>query len=253
LISIINPDESGEDNSPRFDMPLGLPPHQTLQENFKHRLSLIADNKKCDFDAPFCMKNFFWVKDVPFNAIFVENLTIFSQIAQELSRKDDTEHILHKADEVKESMRNEMLEDGIFYPLYFDSQKTRYEKIKIKTWAIFAPLFGGIVTQKEADHLVETYLLNKESFETRYAVPTVSLEEPSFDPEGFWRGPVWMATNWILAKGLRRYGYDALAEKIKKESLLLIQKDGFREQFHPFSGKGLGAHNFTWGGLILDM
>ena len=34
LAGIINPDESGEDNSPRFDSVLGLPPVQTLQENF---------------------------------------------------------------------------------------------------------------------------------------------------------------------------------------------------------------------------
>jgi len=66
LVGIINPDESGEDNSPRFDEPLGLPPVHSLDENFKRRKALIEENKKCRFDAPFCMKNFFWVKDVHF-------------------------------------------------------------------------------------------------------------------------------------------------------------------------------------------
>src|SRR3989339_1274851 len=37
LIGIMNPDESGEDNSPRFDLLLGLGSKQTLKENLKKR------------------------------------------------------------------------------------------------------------------------------------------------------------------------------------------------------------------------
>ena len=53
LVGIINPDESGEDNSPRFDLPLGLPTKQTLGENYKRRLEFIEKNRTCNFDAPF--------------------------------------------------------------------------------------------------------------------------------------------------------------------------------------------------------
>ena len=47
LAGIINPDESGEDNSPRFDEPLGLPPVHSIEENFERRKTLIKENKKC--------------------------------------------------------------------------------------------------------------------------------------------------------------------------------------------------------------
>ena len=60
LIGVINPDESGEDNSPRFDEPLNLQPIHSIDTNFKRRLKLIEENRECNFDAPFCMKNFFW-------------------------------------------------------------------------------------------------------------------------------------------------------------------------------------------------
>jgi len=101
LASIINPDESGEDNSPRFDLPLNLPPKQTIEENYKKRLELISKNHKCNFDAPFCMKNFFWAKDVPFNSILVENLKILSSIADKLNFDEESEYYHHQASLIK--------------------------------------------------------------------------------------------------------------------------------------------------------
>ena len=49
LVGIINPDESGEDDSPRFDIPLGLSEDQTSEENFGKRKELVEKNKTCNF------------------------------------------------------------------------------------------------------------------------------------------------------------------------------------------------------------
>ncbi|MCP6719958.1 MAG: hypothetical protein KJI72_01350 [Patescibacteria group bacterium] len=249
LVGIITPDESGEDNSPRFDEPLGLPPIHSRKTNFKRRLKLIDENRKCNFDAPFCMKNFFWVKDVPFNAIMVENLKCLAHIAERLGHDYDAEYFGKQRQEIIDAMRELMFEDGIFWTTYGED----YKKIKVKTWALFAPLFAKIPTQEEAELLVNTYLLNKEEFWTEYPLPTVSLGEPSFNAEGYWRGPTWFAPNWFIYKGLIQYGFMDIASKLKNSSLKLLKKSGFREQFNPQTGKGLGAKEFTWGGLIIDM
>lgn len=249
LIGIMNPDESGEDNSPRFDLPLGLKPIHTLQENTKRRLKLVTQNIKCKFDAPFCMRNFFWVKDVPFNAIIVENLKILSKIAEKLDKSDDAAYFMEEVAQIVSAMRKFMLADGLFYSTYGED----YRKIKVKTWAIFAPLFAKILTPGEAKKLVSDHLLAKDEFWTNFPVPSVSLDEPSFDDSGFWRGPAWMAVNWFIYKGLKNYGFSDIAAQIKQSSLKLLQKSGFREYFNPITGEGLGANNFTWGGLVVDM
>lgn len=249
LIGIMNPDESGEDNSPRFDLPLGLPPVQTLQENTKRRFALVKQNIECNFDAPFCMRNFFWVKDVQFNSIMVENLKVLAEIAEKLDHPHDSVYFTEKATEIAAAMRKLMLQDGIFYSTYGRD----YQKIKVKTWAIFTPLFAKILTKEEAKKLVNTHLLNRNEFWTNFPVPTTALNEPAFDPEGFWRGPTWIGANWFIYKGLKNYGFDDIAEEIKQTSVNLIQKNGFREYFNPLTGEGLGAQNFTWGGLVIDM
>ena len=142
-----------------------------------------------------------------------------------------------------------MFEDGIFWSTYGHD----YRKIKVKTWAIFAPLFAKILNPEEAKKLVHEHLLNPAEFWTEFPVPTTSLDEPGFDPKGFWRGPTWIGTNWFIYKGLLNYGFQDIAEEIKRSSLALIQKSGFREYFNPLTGEGLGAQNFTWGCLVLDM
>ncbi|HLC87613.1 MAG TPA: trehalase family glycosidase [Patescibacteria group bacterium] len=257
LISIINPDESGEDNSSRFDVVLGLPPKHSLKENFKKRLELIQRNRECKFNARTCMKNFFWVKDVPFNSILVENLKCLSDIASVLGKHEDADLFFDQSKLIAAAMRKHMFEDGVFWSLHSKmdivGEKISYKKIKVKTWAIFAPLFAMLYTKSEANKIIEKYLQNEEEFNAPFLIPTVSLSEESFNPDGFWRGPVWMSTNWFIYKGLQKYGYETLAEKIKQSSLDLLEKSGFREQYNPLTGEGYGAKKFTWGGLVIDM
>ncbi|MBI2086111.1 hypothetical protein HYT74_02100 [Candidatus Daviesbacteria bacterium] len=249
LIGILNPDESGEDNSPRFDLPLGLPSVQTLKENRKRRFKLVEQNIECKFDAPFCMRNFFWVKDVPFNSIMVTNLKLLAKIAEKVGIGDDAVYFVRQAENIISAMKKFMLEDGIFWSTYGEE----YRRIKVKTWAIFAPLFAQIISLKEAKDLVNKHLLSKREFWTNFPVSTTALDEPSFNPDGLWRGPTWIGANWFIYKGLLNYGFKDIAEEIKKSSIFLIQKSGFREYFNPLTGEGLGAQNFTWGCLILDM
>lgn len=254
LIGIMNPDESGEDNSPRFDTLLNLEPNHDFQTNFRRRIQLVDNNVRCNFDAPFCMRNFFWVKDVPFNCIMVKNLQVLSSLAEKLELSEDEEYFRKKAREISSAMKKMMTADKLYWSLY----GTKYRKIKIKTWAIFAPLFAKILDYQEAKELVDKHLLNKTSFWTKYPVPTTSLQEPAFDsrdiPGGLnWRGPVWIGTNWFIYKGLMNYGFNDLAKQIKESSIALIEKSGFREYFDPTTGEGFGAKDFTWGGLIIDM
>lgn len=83
--------------------------------------------------------------------------------------------------------------------------------------------------------------------------PSVSKSEPSFNPKGFWRGPSWIAINWFIFKGLLNYGLTDVAYDILEDSVELLEGAGFREFFDPDTGEGLGADDFTWGALVVDM
>jgi len=250
LIGIINPDESGEDNSPRFDTAQGLPPSHSDDENLDRRIDRIKENQRCRFDAATCMRGYFWIEDVPFNAILIKALGSLARIADVIGRKNDAKIFRAYAEATAEAVRTLLCKDGLCRSL--DGIQSKH--ISVKTWALFAPLYAHILTKEEADALITNHLLNESEFWTPYPVPSTAADEESFHPQkGFWRGPVWMAPNWFIYKGLMNYGYDDIAKEIRQKSIALLTKSGFREQYNPLTGEGVGARDFTWGGLVLDM
>ena len=252
LASIINPDESGEDNSPRFDQPLGVSPAISLKEHLAKRTELVDKNRECSFDAEHCMRDFFWVKDVLFNAVLVENLRSLSRIAGHVRHAEYEHWFAKEAEDVAGAMRERMFEGGI----YWSTMGPDFTKLKVATWAHFVPLFAGLYTPGEAEILLEEHLKNPDTFAAPFGIRTTSKREMAYRPDGedfSWRGPIWMAEHWFIYKGLMRYGFKKEAADIREKSIALLERAGFRECFNPETGEGIGARNFTWGALVLDM
>ncbi len=256
LVGIINPDESGEDTSPRFDHALDLPRQQSFEENYGARMELLKDWREARFIVKKRMDLKHWVRDVPFNAILLRSLHITARLAMLCG----DQHIAHwsdmMADDVQDAMQAHLHHESGFYfstMNYGDQERT----ITTSTWALFMPLYAELCTHEEAAQLV-SLLSEPDYFAAQFGVPTVAISEDTFNldsvwPWPNWRGPVWFAPHWFIIKGLRRYGYHEQADLILAQSMKLLQKSGFREFYNPFSGEGYGAKDFIWGGLILDM
>lgn len=249
LAGIINPDESGEDNSPRFDAPMHVGTNINMYWHFWKRQALLKANRKCNFDAELCMSETFWVKDVPFNAILIKNLERLWQIATLLGDADGARFAKDNMELVGVAMRERLFADGVFW----SAMGHEYTPLRVSTWAHFAPLFAGLYTRTEAEALVQKHFYDESALHSPFGIRTTSKQEPSYRPYRFWRGPIWMAPHWFIYKGLSDYGFEKEAAWIRERSETLVQKSGFREYFNPETGKGYGAHNFTWGTLVLDM
>ncbi|MBI4093922.1 hypothetical protein HY417_03080 [Candidatus Kaiserbacteria bacterium] len=254
LIGIINPDESGEDNSPRFDVPLAAAHDITFDDHLQLRKKLVDANTACKFDAELCMRDYFWVKDVLFNSILVENLRVLAKIATLLKHEEGERFGNLHAKLAADAMREYLFADGV----YWSASGLDYTLLRVATWGHFVPLFAGLYTSEEARHVVHTELLDSSKFYAPFGIRTVSKQERSYRPEGYgngfsWRGPAWMAQHWFIYRGLLRYGYTKEAADIRAKSIALLERSGFRECFNPETGEGQGAHGFTWGALVLDM
>ncbi|OGG50362.1 hypothetical protein A3C18_00655 [Candidatus Kaiserbacteria bacterium RIFCSPHIGHO2_02_FULL_54_11b] len=254
LVGIINPDESGEDNSPRFDAPLFAAPDISEKDHLALREKLVDKNTACNFDAETCMRDHFWVKDVLFNTALVENLRALGHIASFLKHADGEHFANLHAELVANAMREFLFADGV----YWSATGRDYTLLRAATWGHFAPLFAGLYTSEEAEKVVRTHLLDPETFYAPFGIRTVSKRERAYRAEGYgdgfsWRGPVWMAPHWFIHHGLLRYGYKKEAADIRAKSVALLERSGFRECFNPETGEGQGAHGFTWGALVLDM
>jgi hypothetical protein len=132
----------------------------------------------------------------------------------------------------------------------------RGERSVEDTIVSFAPLLdpalpGDVVASLVAD-------LRSSSFHPDrpdgYIVPSFDLKAEGFDERRYWRGPVWINTNWLLAAGLRQHGETELADQIDASSLRLVARSGFHEYFDPLDGRGFGTDRFGWtAALTIDL
>ena len=123
-----------------------------------------------------------------------------------------------------EAIRTKMWdpETKFFYSLNRDTDK----KIRIQTLQGFLTLTAGLASEAQAKELVRQ-LTDPSLFWSKYPVTTSSMDEPTFKPDGFWRGDMWPPTNYLVALGLNRYGYyDIAIDLADKMQELLKKYDG---------------------------
>ncbi|MFQ5465230.1 MAG: DUF547 domain-containing protein, partial [Thermodesulfobacteriota bacterium] len=86
-----------------------------------------------------------------------------------------------------------------------------------------------------------------------FSVPNYDTTKEGFQRENYWRGPIWININWMLMKGLRRYGFTQKADSVAKDILELPIRFGFHEYYDSFDGRGYGSADFSWtAALFID-
>ena len=92
------------------------------------------------------------------------------------------------------------------------------------------------------------------------APPSVATDEPSFSLREhalglrrYWRGPTWINGAWLVWLGLVRLGYAEQAAALARGALKALARSGLREFYDPFDGRGMGATDFAWSALALEL
>ncbi len=91
---------------------------------------------------------------------------------------------------------------------------------KVKAVSGLLPLFAGLCDERRAAALVR-HLCNPDEFWTGAPVPSVALDDPKHE-EDMWRGPTWINYNYFLVLGLRRCGYAAEAEALRRATMRTV-------------------------------
>ncbi len=188
----------------------------------------------------------------------IRRLVSLSRLYNEVGRKDKADAYLNQARKMMDTLIKVSWddEDGCFFPRW-DIENPKLSKRT--TCASLLPLITGLVPEDKAKRLINEHLLNPREFWLDYVVPFNAQDE--LDRENLylenvmlWRGHcIWANMNWMVVQGLKEYGYHEQATEIARRTALMIRASGFYEFYDPRTGRGAGAQNFTWPGLVLDM
>jgi len=84
----------------------------------------------------------------------------------------------------------------------------------------------------------------------KYLMPSLDPDDPGFQMVRYWRGPVWAVVNYMIGIGFAEAGYSHWADRIRDDTLSLIETTGFYEAFSPIDGSGSGGDDFSWTAAI---
>ncbi len=118
------------------------------------------------------------------------------------------------------------------------------------------PLITGRLPQAMAKRLVDR-LTSPACFWSKHPVPTVALNDPSFNGSQMWRGPVWINVNYLLIEGLERSGFHQTAVDLRRKTLALVNNHAdIHEYYNALTGKPCpkAAPVFGWSAsLFIDL
>ena len=189
--------------------------------------------------------------------IYREYLAL-AALAQKLGNTDDAAKYNQKAGALRGLVREKMWSDldGMF--LNFDAWTGK--PVRIKTWTNFVPLWAGIAAREQAKRTIDEHLLNPKEFWCDYGIRTLAPDEPLYNPKsGYWRGPIWVISNYLLMHGLMNYGHGKEAQEVAEKTVRLLVRDyhasgGMNECYNPDTGEPTaGGHFLSWNLLAEHM
>ena len=259
LVCSYHPWESGMDNSPAWDDALARVPEVDWEyqrrdlghvdsEQRPHKpqydryLYLVDFYKKNHFDSDAIYK------DCPYRVIDVGIVAILQRAGKDLvelcraaGESDAIPRIESELARTQESIGRLWSKD---HRCFFNRDLVADEPIEEVTTATVLPLFAGLATQSQSAYMAD--LIDEWLGATAFALSSTHPSSDRFESQRYWRGPVWLHINWMIAEGLSDYGYDDLAERVKQATRKCVDESGFYEYFDAMSGAGCGGDRFSW-------
>lgn len=134
---------------------------------------------------------------------------------------------------------------------------------RIDVWSGFLPMWAGIATPEQAGRMVLRYK-DTRTFHAPYGVRTLSKLEKMYNVRGsgnpsLWTGPIWGVSNYMVFRGLVKYGFNEEARELADKTIRLFARDferfgALHEYYLPESGEPVLNRGFqNWNYLVLNM
>ena len=259
-IGVVHPWESGRDNMPDWDSSLaavsteGIAPFERrdldhvdaaarpTKEQYERYIALVEFGRELDWDQDELAKTSpFFVGDPGLHAILMRAERSLITLAAD------------RTPDIAEAARERLQALGEGLEALWCERLGAYSTLDVRSGnrgggvssAAFLA-FGAAAPLREdrAGSLLSHF--DRLAERCRYMVPSYDPAAEVFDERRYWRGPVWLVVNWLIAEGLADAGHHERATRVRSDSRALVQRSGFYEYFSPLSGAALGGGDFTW-------
>lgn len=252
-VAIVHPWESGLDNSPVWDGPLTRVDVSSPPAFRRRDTHVVGDASMRPTDAQYlryaCLVKHiardgfgpgpFAVYDPMFTAILAQAEDDLAWLAAGADLSEIASRATERGARLRRGLEEHLWNETHGRFVYYDAHAK--ETIAHDVVGSYVPLWCGVDPAKTARLSAGL----AERFGTKWRIPSTSPSDPAFDSRRYWRGPVWINVNWLLAPSV---------PDLAAHTLDLIEEHGIYEYYEPETGEGLGGEAFTWtAALALDL
>lgn len=264
LVVSYHPWESGMDNSPAWDEALAAVPPVTwaYQRRDTQHVDSSERPKQAEYDRYLYLVDFFIKQDFDARRIYdncpfkVQDMGIISILHRASKDLLTVCELLGVQNEHTQQLVEEIARtEKAIQQLWSEPHQSFLTKnvmtdsfCEVQTTGTLLALFAGLANADQAQKM--SALLDDWLAASDYGVASTYPKHPTYEPQRYWRGPVWLHINWMIAEGLKDYQLTAQHQQVVNASKALIEKVGYWEYFNADTGEGCGGDVFSWTAAI---
>lgn len=265
LIVLVHPWESGIDNSPLWDFAVaqGHRPSRPYRRVDTTKVAAAERPTSREYDlymflveliashhyemADYLPRTPFAVYDVLFNAAWYRAVADLNRIAGELGRPPVLLSV--EMDAFRRAFHTRLWDEDA--GLFLDFDLKAGQEIGVHTLIGLTPIYAELVDAAQAAAMYDRY---KTRCRGCFLLPSVPPDQQGFESSRYHRGPVWVQSNWMIARGLEDLGLGGRGRELADATIELVRRSGWFEHFDAYSGRGAGTDQFSWtAALTIDL
>jgi len=172
-------------------------------------------------------------------AFLVLQMRATADLAETLGESDRATRWIDRADKL-----TTQLIDSFWTPQGFVARSARTgEAIPSKSLLNTMPIALGNLLPR---HIIAGLENQLTQHLTEFGLATEHPGSPEYEADGYWRGPIWAPSTYLVVQGLHDAGLHPLADAISERFRRLCERSGFPENFDALSGAALRDRAYTW-------
>ncbi len=182
------------------------------------------------------------VESPDLSAFLVVQMDVLAEVARRLGLMEEAEAWEHRSDRFLARMMDYFWAGDRFIA----KRGGTAELIDTQSLLHWIPIVLGSRLPEELIRVMADKLGPEGPFLTEWGLATEQPASPHYQPDGYWRGPIWAPSTFIIAEGLRAAGERELAQEIARRFCRLCANGGMSENYDALTGQGLRDRSHTW-------
>ncbi|MBN2570714.1 MAG: hypothetical protein JXA68_01185 [Ignavibacteriales bacterium] len=183
-------------------------------------LESVRDARVAVWDEVGDPKNF---EAVDLNIMLVSEANTLSKMAETFGFDEEARKFKEDAEKRKKLINDIMWDEetDFYYHVNKNDNSFTFKKendLKRKEIIAFLALWANVADKDKAEKLIQ-HLTNPKTFWRKFGIPSLSADDPYYNPIGYWNGPIWIQWQYLIFRGLLNYGYNDLAKELTDKLL----------------------------------